>query len=356
MIARLPGRIPAGEMRSQFTHVIDVVPTILELAGIPAPDQVNGIEQKPLEGVSFLYAVDDANAEERHRIQYFEIGGNRGIYKDGWTAVTQHMLPWPDPDFKVPALDDDTWELYGPDDWTQANNIAATNPEKLQELQKQFLIEASKYNVLPIDDRQRERFDPTIAGRPDLMAGRTKMTVRPGMARLNENTVLNMKNRSFTVTATLTVDEDPAEGAVVAQGGAFGGWCLYFLNGVPSYAHNYVGMEIFIVRADEPVGPGDHVLQLRFDYDGGGAGKGGDITFICDGAKIGKGRIEKTVPGLFSFDEGLDVGLDTLEPVVPDYATPKGEFNGTIDKVVIDIDPEAYHDPDLVVRARYRKQ
>jgi len=356
MIARLPGRIPAGEMRSQFTHVIDVVPTILELAGIPAPDQVNGIEQKPLEGVSFLYAIDDENAEERHRVQYFEIGGNRGIYQDGWTAVTQHFLPWPDPDYKVPALEDDAWELYGPDDWTQANNIAASNPEKLQELQKQFLIEASKYNVLPIDDRQRERFDPLVAGRPDLMAGRTKMTVRPGMARLNENTVLNMKNRSFTVTATLTVDEDPAEGAVVAQGGAFGGWCFYFLNGVPSYAHNYVGLEIFIVRADEAVGPGDHVLQLRFDYDGGGAGKGGDITFICDGAQIGKGRIEKTVPALFSFDEGLDVGLDTLEPVVPDYATPKGEFNGTIDKVDIDIDPEAYHDPDLVVRARYRKQ
>jgi len=356
MIARLPGRIPAGEMRSQFTHVIDVVPTILELAGIPVPNQVNGIDQKSLEGFSFLYAIDDTNAEERHRVQYFEIGGNRGIYKDGWTAVTQHFLPWPDPNDKVPALNDDTWELYSPDDWTQANNIAAANPEKLQELQKQFLIEASKYNVLPIDDRQRERFDPQIAGRPDLMAGRTTMTVRPGMARLNENTVLNMKNTSFTVTATLTVDEDPAEGAVVAQGGAFGGWCLYFLNGVPSYAHNYVGMEIFIVRADQAVGPGDHELQLRFDYDGGGAGRGGDITFICDGVEIGKGRIEKTVPAIFSFDEGLDVGLDTLEPVVPDYATSKGEFNGTIDKVVIDIDPEAYHDPDLVVRARYRKQ
>ena len=356
MIARMPGRIPEGEMRPQFTHVIDVVPTILEIAGIPVPDQVNGIEQKPLEGVSFLYAIDNPDAEERHSTQYFEIGGNRGIYHDGWTAVTQHFLPWPDPNYKTPSLNSDDWELYGPDDWTQAHNIAADHPEKLKELQQRFLIEASKYNVLPIDDRQRERFDPKIAGRPDLMAGRTTMTMRPGIARLNENASLNVKNTSFTVTATITVDEEPAQGAIIAQGGAFGGWCLYFLDGIPSYAHNFVGLEIFIVRADEVVGLGDHVLELRFDYDGGGAGKGGDITFICDGTVIGSGRVEKTVPGLFSFDEGLDVGMDTLEPVVPDYKTPKGAFNGTIEKVVLDIDPEAFHDPDLVVRARYRKQ
>jgi arylsulfatase len=356
MIARLPGRIPSGVTRPQFTHVIDVVPTILELAGIPEPEQVNGIDQRPLEGTSFLYAIDDAGAEERHRTQYFEIGGNRGIYHEGWTAVTRHFLPWPDPDDRVPPLSEDSWELYGPDDWTQSNDLAAEQPDKLSELQERFLIEASKYSVLPIDDRQRERFDPKVAGRPDLMAGRTTMTLRPGMTRLNENTVLNMKNTSFTVTAHVAIPDDPAQGAVIAQGGSFGGWTVYFRDGILAYAHNFVGMETMTVRADSPIEPGDHTVQVRFDYDGGGAGRGGDVRLICDGAEIGKGRIHRTVPGLFSFDEGLDVGFDSLDPVVSDYTTPKGRFNGRIDVVELDIDPEAYHDPDLVIRARYRKQ
>jgi arylsulfatase A-like enzyme len=356
MIARLPGRVPAGEIRSQFTHVIDVVPTVLELAGVPAPQQVNGVEQRPIEGTSFAYTFDAPGAPERHRTQYFEIAGNRGIYHDGWTAVTQHMLPWPDPEWQTPALDDDRWELYSPDDWTQSNDLAAERPDKLRELQDRFLIEASKYHVLPIDDRERERFDPRVAGRPDLMAGRTRMTLRPGMSRLNENTVLNVKNTSFTVTATLSLPDDPAEGAVIAQGGSFGGWSLYFRQGVPTYAHNFVGMHTFVVAADRAIAAGDHVVQLRFDYDGGGAGQGGDVRFLCDGDEIGKGRIERTVPGLFSFDEGLDIGFDSLDPVVPDYATPRGTFTGEIEQVVIDIAPEAYHDPELVLRARYRRQ
>lgn len=356
MIARMPGRIPAGQTRSHFTHVIDVVPTILELAGLPAPRQVNGIDQKPLEGVSFVYAIEDADAPDRHRTQYFEIAGSRGIYHDGWSAVTPHLLPWPDPNYQIPALTDDVWELYGPNDWTQANDLAATNPERLRELQDRFLIEGAKYNVLPIDDRQRERFDPAIAGRPDLMAGRTTMKLHRGMTRLNENTVLNVKNRSFTVTADLTLDIEPAEGAIIAQGGGFGGWCLYFLGGVPIYAHNWVGMQIYTVKATHPLDAGDHVIVMRFDYDGGGTGKGGVVTLIADGAQIGTGRIEKTVPALFSFDDALDVGEDNLEPVVPNYATPRGRFNGTIHNIVVDIDPEAHHDTDLVTRARYRKQ
>jgi arylsulfatase len=356
MIARLPDRIPAGEVRSQFTHVIDVVPTILELAGLPEPNVVNGVEQRPLEGTSFLYAIDDPGAEERHRVQYFEIAGNRGIYHEGWTAVTQHFLPWPDPSYEVPSLAEDRWELYAPDDWTQARDVADAEPAKLKELQERFLVEAAKYKVLPLDDRQRERFDPKIAGRPDLMAGRTRMTLRPGMTRLNENTVLNMKNTSFTVTARLSLPDAAAEGAVIAQGGSFGGWSFYFKNGVPVYAHNFVGMETMTVAADRALGAGDHVVQVRFDYDGGGPGRGGDIIFIADGSEIGKGRIERTVPGLFSFDEGLDVGFDSLDPVVPDYATPRGAFTGRIVDVVLDIDPDAYHDPDMVVQARYRKQ
>jgi arylsulfatase len=356
MIVRYPGHVPAGEIRHQFTHVNDVVPTILEFAGIPAPEQVNGIEQKPYDGVSFKYALDDNDADERHVTQYFEIGGNRGIYHQGWTAVTQHWLPWPDPNDHIPALDDDRWELYGPDDWTQAHDLAADQPDKLRELQDRFLIEGVKYNVLPIDDRQRERFDPKVAGRPDLMMGRTTMTLRPGMTRLNENTVLNVKNTSFTVTATLTLPDQPAEGAIIAQGGSFGGWALYFLHGVPAYAHNFVGMDIMTVRAGHPVTAGDHILELRFDYDGGGAGKGGDVTLSCNGEQIGTGRIDRTTPGLFSFDEGLDIGLDSLDPVVPDYASPHGRFTGTIHQVDLDVAPDAEHDPELVLRARYRKQ
>ncbi|MGH3703631.1 MAG: arylsulfatase [Agromyces sp.] len=357
MVVRYPGRVPAGGSRDQFTHVIDVVPTILEYAGIPEPRKVDGIEQKPLEGTSFVYAIDEADAPDRHRTQYFEIGGNRGIYRDGWTAVTQHWLPWPDPDDVTPALTDDTWELYAPDDWTQSHDLATEQPEKLRELQDRFLIEGAKYNVLPIDDRQRERFDPKVAGRPDLMQGRTTLTLRPGMTRLNENTVLNVKNTSFTVTAKVeTPSEGAAEGAVIAQGGSFGGWALYFRDGLLTYAHNFVGLEIQKVRATRAVAPGEHVVELRFDYDGGGAGKGGAVTLTSDGVEIGSGRVERTVPGLFSFDEGLDIGFDSLDPVVDDYASARGAFNGTIETVTIDIAPGGEHDPDLVLRARYRKQ
>lgn len=325
MITRYPGHVPAGEKRSQFTHVIDVVPTILELAGIPQPQRINGVPQTPIEGTSFAYTFDEGGAEapERHRTQYFEIGGNRGIYHDGWTAVTQHLLPWPDPNDHIPPLDEDRWELYGPDDWTQAHDLAAEQPDKLRELQERFLIEGARYKVLPLDDRQRERFDPKIAGRPDLLQGRTTMTLRPGMTRLNENTVLNVKNTSFSVTATLTLPDEPAQGAIIAQGGGFGGWAFYFLDGVPAYAHNFVGMELMTVRADGPVGPGDHEVALRFEYDGGGAGKGGTAHLLCDGAEIGSGRVERTVPGLFSFDEGRMSGSTAStrwSPTTPRHA------------------------------------
>ncbi|MCM0619483.1 arylsulfatase [Nocardioides bruguierae] len=361
MIARLPGRVPAGEVRHQFTHVIDVVPTILELAGLPVPTSVNGIDQAPLEGTSFLYALDDADAAERHRTQYFEIAGNRGIYHDGWTAVTQHLLPWPDRTYPVPAFDGDTWELYAPGDWTQAHDVAAEMPEKLRELQDRFLVEAARYHVLPLDDRQRERFDPRVAGRQDLVGDRTRMVLRPGMTRLNENTVLNVKNTSFRATASLTLPEDaPASGVVLAQGGGFGGWVIYLDAGVPVYVHNFVGLELFTVRGTSALPAGEQTLVLDFVYDGGGAGRGGTATFRLgrgeDATVLGSGRVERTVPALFSFDEGLDVGLDSLDPVVAGYPTPQGRFSGTVHQVVLDIDPGAEHDEEMVVRARYRRQ
>ncbi len=357
MVTRWPKGIKArGEKRHQFTHVIDVAPTILEAAGIPMPDFINGIQQKPMEGISFNYVFDDAEAEDRHTVQYFEIGCNRGIYCDGWTAVTRHFLPWPDRRDNPPDLRDDVWELYAPDDYTQAHNIAAENPEKLRELQDRFLIEATKYNVLPLDPRTRERFDARTAGRPDLLNGRTQMTLMSGMSRLNENTVPNVKNTSFTVTASVSIGDEPAQGAIIAQGGAFGGWCLYFRDGTLGYAHNFVGLETYTVKAGETLGKGDHELELRFDYDGGGAGKGGTATLLCGGKEIGSGRVEKTVPGVFSFDDFLDVGQDNGEPVVKDYAAKGGKFNGKIEKVTIDIDPNAHHDHDLLLKAKYAKQ
>jgi arylsulfatase A-like enzyme len=346
-----------GEMRNQFLHVIDVVPTILEAAGLPEPDFVNGIQQKPVEGFSFNHIFEDADGEDRHKTQYFEIACNRGIYHEGWTAVTRHWLPWPDPREEIPNIYDDVWELYGPDDYTQARDLAAENPQMLRKLQDRFLIEAAKYNVLPLDPRQRERFDAAIAGRPDLLAGRTKMTLYPGASRLNENTVPNVKNTHFNVTAPVIIGDEPAQGAIIAQGGRFGGWCLYFRDGVPAYAHNWVGLETYIVRADEAIAAGDHVIELDFRYDGGGTGKGGTATLLCDGREIGSGRVEKTVPAIFSFDDYLDVGRDGGEPVVDDYPEHGGAFNGTIKQVTIDIDPDFQeHDVELLVRARYRKQ
>ncbi len=357
MIVRYPGEVAAGQTTAQFTHLIDIVPTVLEYAGLPAPVSVNGVRQRPLEGTSFKYALDDGSAAERHITQYFEIAGNRGIYHEGWTAVTQHLLPWPDPDDVIPALKDDEWELYGPDDWTQSRNLAREMPDKLRELQDRFLIEGAKYNVLPIDDRERERFDPAIAGRPDLLGSRTTQVLRPGMTRLNENTVLNVKNRSFSVTAEIEIPEGaPAEGALIAQGGSFGGWALYFVGGRLHYAHNFVGLHTYTVRADEQIAAGPHTVRLDFVYDGGGTGKGGTASLFSDGRPIGSGRIDKTVPGLFSFDEGLDVGLDSLDPVVADYATPRGTFTGTIHHVTLDTGADAITDPNLVLKARYRRQ
>jgi arylsulfatase len=302
------------------------------------------------------YLFDEAEAKDRRTTQYFEIGCNRGIYHEGWTAVTMHRLPWPDPREEVGPIEEDPWELYGPDDWTQAHDIADKEREMLRKLQDRFLIEAAKYNVLPLDPRQRERFDARIAGRPDLLAGRTSMTFAPGMTRLNENTVPNVKNTSFTVTAKVELGDEPAQGAVIAQGGAFGGWCLYFKDGAPAYAHNWVGLETFVVRASETVGKGAHEIEVQFDYDGEGAGKGGDVTILADGEEIGSGRVEKTVPGVFSFDDFMDIGQDNGEPVVEDYGPGGGTFNGTIESVTVDVSPDAHHDHDLLLRAKRAKQ
>jgi arylsulfatase A-like enzyme len=325
-----------GELRHQFHHVIDVAPTILEAAGIPEPERVHGVEQRPMEGVSMVPTFADAAAPEHHETQYFEMVGNRGIYNRGWTAVTKHATPWIAA-AQLPALEDDVWELYDTSaDWTQARDLAAEMPEKLAELKALFLQEAAKYQVLPLDDRRIERFDARVAGRPVVVAGDSQV-LYGGVGRLTEATVLNMKNRSHAVTARIAVANDQARGVIMAQGGAFGGWSLYLRDGRPVYCHNFLGVQRFKVAAEEPVGPGSHEVRMDFAYDGGGLGKGGTVTLSIDGRAVGTGRIGATVPMLFSLDETADIGRDTASPVSDDYDGPGSEFQGSITYVRLDV-------------------
>ncbi len=326
-----------GKTRNQFHHVIDVAPTILEAAGVPAPTIVNSIQQAPIEGVSMIGTLRDGDAPETHDVQYFEMFGNRGIYHNGWTAVTKHRTPWL---VDNPALDDDVWELYGSDDWTQAHDLAAENPQKLAELQRLWLIEAVKYNVVPLDDRAFERFDATIAGRPQLITGDTQ-TLFSGM-RLLENCVVNIKNKSHSVSAKITVPEAGAAGVIVSQGGGVGGWCLYAHEGRLKYCYNFFGIEYYFVTADEPIPAGDHELRMEFNYDGGGLGKGGTVTLFYDGKAVGTGRVEQTEPMAFSADEACDVGSDTGSPTSTDYGAHGNKFTGSIDRVVIDIGRDSH--------------
>jgi arylsulfatase A-like enzyme len=341
-----------GEVRNQFHHVIDVAPTILEAAGIPAPLFVNGIQQAPLEGFSMNYSFDDADASDTHTTQYFEMFVNRGIYHKGWTAVTKHSLPWINAE--LPALDDDVWELYGPDDWTQAHDLASENPELLHNLQRLFIIEAGKYNVLPLDDRRYERFNPDIAGRPQLIKGNTQILFG-GMGRLSESSVVATKNKSHSLTAEIVVPEGGALGVIVAQGGAFGGFSLYAHEGKLAYCYNMFGLQRYKVYGREPMPAGEHQVRMEFTYDGGGLGKGGSVDLFLDGDKVGEGRVESTVPMVFSGDETTDVGTDGGTPVSDDHSPKETEFNGRINWVQIDID-EAAEDLDHLITPdeRYR--
>ena len=322
-----------GEMRSQFHHVIDVAPTILECAGLPEPIIVNSVQQKPYEGVSMKYSFEDAKAAERHETQYFEMFVNRGIYHKGWTAVTRHSTPWlPEPPV---AFDDDVWELYAPDDWTQARNIAKESPQMLRELQRLFLIEAAKHNVLPLDDRRIERFNSDLAGRPTLIQGKSQLLFG-GMGRLTENTVLNLKNKSHSVTAEVILPDGGASGVIIAQGGEFGGWSLYAKEGRLKYCYNLFGFQRFYIEAISPLPLGKHQVRMEFAYNGGGLGKGGNVALFVDGEKVGKGRIPTTQPMLFSCDETCDVGNESGSPVAEDYVAETSRFNGRINWIQLD--------------------
>jgi arylsulfatase len=327
-----------GQIRTQFHHVIDVAPTILEAAGLPEPVAVNGIQQDPIEGVSMCYCFDDAAAAERHETQYFEMFGHRGIYHKGWTAVTKHgMPPWVLLGRTVVPLDDDVWELYDTTkDWSQANNLARQMPQKLHDLQRLWLIEAARYKVLPIDDRMAEKFNPDTAGRPVLVKG-TSQILFGGMGRLSENCVLSIKNKSHSVTAELVVPDRGAEGVIIAQGANIGGWTLYAKGGRLKYCYNVAGVHHYFVESAGPIPAGEHQVRMEFAYAGGGLGKGGQVTLYIDGKKAGQGEIPLTQSMVFSADDGLDVGEDTGAPVSPDYGPHGNGFNGRVKGVQLAI-------------------
>ena len=348
-VVHWPAGIKAkGEIRSQFHHVIDVAPTILEAAGLPEPVSVNGVQQRPIEGVSMLYSFDDANAAERHETQYFEMLGNRGIYHKGWTAVTKHATPWVLMGRKPVPLDEDVWELYDTSkDWSQANDLSKQMPEKLHELRRLWLIEAVRYNVLPIDDRAVEKMNPDTAGRPVLIKGKTQLLFG-GMGRLSENCVLNIKNKSHSVTAEIEVPESGAEGVIIAQGANIGGWSLYAKNGKLKYCYNVAGVHHFYVEAARALLAGEHQVRMEFAYAGGGLGKGGQVTLYVDGEKIGEGAIPMTQAMVFSADDGCDVGEDSGAPVSLDYGSRGNAFNGTVKGVQLAIGDAAESSDHLV--------
>ncbi len=339
-----------GEVRTQFHHVIDVAATLLDVAGIPEPLSVNGVQQTPIEGVSMAYSFNEAAAAERHETQYFEMFGNRGIYHKGWTAVTRHKTPWLLIGEKVPAFDDDVWELYDTTkDWSQAKDLSKEMPQKLHDLQRLWLIEAVRYNVLPMDDDVGRRLNSDLAGRPVLIKGKSQILFG-GMGRLSENSVVNIKNKSHAVTAGLTVPAGGAEGVIIAQGGNIGGWALYAKGGKLKYCYNLMGIQYFYVEADSVLSPGDHQVRMEFAYDGGGPGKGGTATLYVDGEKVGVGHVAATAAMIFSADDGCDVGRDTGAPVSEDYGAHGNAFNGQIRGVEISID-EASESTDHLVSA-----
>lgn len=332
-----PGKIKGKGIRSQFHHVIDIAPTVLEAAGLPQPRSVNGVVQQPIQGVSMLYTFNQEQAPSTHTTQYFEILGNRAIYHDGWLAGTVHREPWQNT--PTHTLEEDVWELYDTrSDWSLTKDLAAQNPEKVKEMQALFVQEAVKNSVLPLDDRALVRTNSILAGRPDLLAGRDSQTVYAGMKGMSENTFINIKNRSFSITADVELPAS-ANGVILCQAGKFGGWSLYMRDGRLKFAYNFLGLKEFIVASAQPLPAGK--AQVRFDlaYDYGKNGAGGTGSLWLNEKKVGEGRLDATEGYFFSADEGADVGCDEATPVTGDYKNGESKFTGTIDKVVVHVQP-----------------
>ena len=341
-----------GELRHQFHHVVDIAPTILELAGIPEPTEVDGVGQHPMEGVSFAYTLNNVDASDRKDIQYFECMGNRGIYYKGWTAVTKHRTPWELVNAKPVAFDDDNWELYDTtNDWTQAKDLSKEYPDKLHELQRLWLIEATRYNVLPLDDRGVERFNAELAGRPELIKGDSQV-IFPGMV-LGEAHTINIKNRSHSITADVEIEKSGVKGVIVAQGADFGGWALYAHKGKLKYVYNLIGIQFYEVEAPELLPEGKYQVRMKFNYDGGGLGQGGDVILYVDGKKVAEGRVDHTQAIIFAADSTLMVGDKTGAPISKDFNKSRNEFTGKVNWVNIDVGEESEDhliDPEEWVR------
>jgi arylsulfatase len=336
LVLHWPDRIKArGEIRSQFHHVIDVAPTVLEAAKLPEPNRVNGIEQRPMDGVSMLYTVDDAKAADRRTTQYFEMFGNRAIYHQGWVAATRHSVPWLM--VPLPPVKDDVWELYNvAEDFSQADDLAAKNPAKLKELQDLFMKEAIRNHVLPIDDRRSERFNPAIAGRPDLLGDRKSLTVYPGMTGIMENAFINVKGVHHTVTAEVELKDARTSGVIIAQAGYFGGWALYMKDGKPRHEYNWFALERTNIGSATALKPGKHTIVYEFIADEAKPGTGGRSILTVDGQKVAEGKIPKTQPFAFSADEGTDVGVDGETNVSTEYKQGDNAFTGKIVKVTVE--------------------
>ena len=352
-----PGHIKdVGAIRTQFSHVIDIVPTILEAAGVKAPDMVNGIPQKPIEGVSMLYTFDKANADapSKHDTQYFEMVGNRAIYHDGWVAATTPPSPPWMLGAKMPPMGDYQWELYNvARDYSENNDLAAQQPDKLKEMQALFLSEAAKYQVFPLDN---SGFVRMLAPKPSAVAGKTEFTytgVNPGIPYGNAPGILD---KDYTITAEITVPEGGAEGMIVTLGGRFGGYGLYLLKGKPVFAYNLLDMERFHWQGgvggligDDLFGralkPGKHTIVFDFKYDGPGPGKGGTGVLSVDGKELDRKSVKHTIPLIMTVDESFDVGLDTGTGVDDSYELPF-KFTGTIDKLTIKLGPSQMTEAD----------
>jgi arylsulfatase A-like enzyme len=348
LIVSWPSGIEArGEVRHQFHHVIDLLPTVLEVAGLPHPTVVNGVTQQLIEGVSMAYSFDDPDADERRITQYFEMVGNRSIYHEGWTAVTRHGTPWLMVDGGDRPFEDDVWELYDTTaDWTQAVDLAAELPERLRRMWEIFTVEASRHQVYPLDDRVTERENPAVAGRLDIHGGRRTIVLGPRTRRLTEEVAPNVKNRSHLITVQLT-SSGSDDGVLIAQGGRFGGWSLYVHDGLPTYAYNCYGRDLTHVRAHEKLPPGTHELTMLFEY--GGAPPGGDahITLAVDGDEVGTGEVPATTAYYFAFDETTNVGVDLGSPVTDDYLPGANAFTGRIGSVRFDLAPEVELGPEV---------
>jgi arylsulfatase len=341
MIISWPGHIAdKGGLRDQFIHTIDIVPTLYELCGVTAPSELNGVQQKPIEGVSFAAALTDAGAPSLRKTQYFELGCNRGLYHEGWMASAPSFVPW-DPNRQEWDPDKAVWELYDiTKDFSQANDLAAQHPEKLRELQDLWWVEAAKYNVLPLDWRATIRMNAELMGRPSLTAGRTKMTYYPGIIGLPDAASPPMCNKSWTITAEIEVPSGKAEGMIVTHGGLEGGYGLYLRDGVPTFVYNYLSIDRPTFAGKEPLPKGKVTLVVDFAYDGGGMGKGGTITMTANGKPVAGGRMERTIPIQISLGEGLDIGMDVGSPIDFTYKLPFA-FTGKIQRVTIELKPEA---------------